>query len=171
MNIFVSILVVSLLFLGNSFAFAPSKQCRQSSSTPHNQVRDTICLSMKNSLDTSNSNNLHWSVSMEQKRELEDTSVIHVSSRSKFVVNSFSSILAAVVLGSTNVGPTQAWAETDSKGTKKDPVFESCLSKCMYACTKPKGDEQKSRSECLPECKKSCATTKAQLLIGDPIKK
>ena len=55
------------------------------------------------------------------------------------------------------------------KGTKKDPAFESCLSLCMYECTKPKGAEQKTRAECLPECKSQCATTKAQLLKGTPI--
>ena len=48
------------------------------------------------------------------------------------------------------------------KGTKSDPEFQACLSKCMYDCTKPKGAEQKSRGECLPECKKTCATTKQQ---------
>jgi hypothetical protein len=56
------------------------------------------------------------------------------------------------------------------KGTKKDPAFEACLSQCMYDCTKPKGAEQKSRKECLPECKQQCATNKAQLLRGEPIK-
>ncbi|GMH59084.1 hypothetical protein TrRE_jg3888, partial [Triparma retinervis] len=29
----------------------------------------------------------------------------------------------------------------------------------MYECTKPKGDEQKGRAECIPECKKKCATS------------
>lgn len=55
------------------------------------------------------------------------------------------------------------------KGTKKDPAFEACLSQCMYECTKPKGSEQKSRAECLPECKRSCATTKEQRLLGTPL--
>ena len=54
------------------------------------------------------------------------------------------------------------------KGTKKDPKYESCVSSCMFECTKPKGDEQKSRAECLPGCKKECATTKEQLMIGAP---
>eukprot|EP00522_Entomoneis_paludosa_P015025 CAMPEP_0172457490 /NCGR_PEP_ID=MMETSP1065-20121228/22652_1 /TAXON_ID=265537 /ORGANISM="Amphiprora paludosa, Strain CCMP125" /LENGTH=136 /DNA_ID=CAMNT_0013211277 /DNA_START=33 /DNA_END=443 /DNA_ORIENTATION=- len=58
-----------------------------------------------------------------------------------------------------------------SKGTKKDPAFEACLSKCMYECTKPKVDGQKTRKECLPDCKKECATTSEQLLLGSPIKK
>ena len=57
------------------------------------------------------------------------------------------------------------------KGTKKDPAYEACVSACLYDCTKPKGSEQKSRQECIPECKKKCATTKQQLMIGDPIKK
>ena len=54
------------------------------------------------------------------------------------------------------------------KGTKEDPKYQSCLSSCMYECTKPKGEEQKSRGECLPECKQKCATTKAQLMKGTP---
>jgi hypothetical protein len=56
-------------------------------------------------------------------------------------------------------------------GTKQDPKYEACLSQCMYTCTKPKGYEQKSRAECLPDCKQQCATTKQQLMIGTPIAK
>jgi hypothetical protein len=56
------------------------------------------------------------------------------------------------------------------KGTKQDPSYEACVSQCMYDCTKPKGMEQKSRQECLPECKKQCATTKQQLMTGTPLK-
>ncbi|KAL7489631.1 hypothetical protein ACHAW6_015319 [Cyclotella cf. meneghiniana] len=55
------------------------------------------------------------------------------------------------------------------KGTKADPAFQACLSQCVYECTKPKGMEQRSRAECLPECKSKCATTKQQLLLGSPI--
>mmetsp|Transcript_59337 Transcript_59337/g.176247 ORF Transcript_59337/g.176247 Transcript_59337/m.176247 type:complete len:135 (-) Transcript_59337:906-1310(-) len=54
------------------------------------------------------------------------------------------------------------------KGTKNDPKYQACLSQCIYDCTKPKGDEQKSRAECLPECKKTCATSKEQLMVGTP---
>lgn len=54
------------------------------------------------------------------------------------------------------------------KGTKADPEYQTCVSQCMYDCTKPKGDEQKSRAECLPECKKQCASSKAQLMVGTP---
>ena len=57
------------------------------------------------------------------------------------------------------------------KGTKADPKYQACLSECVYDCTKPKGDEQKSRAQCLPECKKQCATTKEQLMIGTPLQK
>ena len=66
--------------------------------------------------------------------------------------------------------PASAKDDPSTKGTKQDPAFEACLSQCMYECTKPKGAEQKSRKECLPECKQLCATTKAQLLLGVPIK-
>ncbi len=33
------------------------------------------------------------------------------------------------------------------------PTPQKCLANCMYYCTKPKGEAQKSRTECLPECK------------------
>ena len=68
---------------------------------------------------------------------------------------------------------SSAWAKDAAitKGTKEDPAFQACLSQCMYDCTKPKGVEQKTRSECLPECKQQCATTKSQLLRGEPIKR
>merc|ERR1719491_1291449 len=57
------------------------------------------------------------------------------------------------------------------KGTKADPEYQACLGVCIYDCTKPKGFEQRTRVECLPECKTKCATTKEQLLLGAPIKK
>jgi hypothetical protein len=58
------------------------------------------------------------------------------------------------------------------KGTKEDPTFQACLSKCVYECTKPKGGlEQRARAECLPECKQKCATTKEQMMKGTAIKK
>jgi hypothetical protein len=74
------------------------------------------------------------------------------------------------VLGGLTAGAAPVWAKDGEtmKGTKKDPSFEACLSTCMYECSKPKGAEQKSRAECLPECKEKCATSKAQLLKGDP---
>jgi hypothetical protein len=69
------------------------------------------------------------------------------------------------------ITPFPAIAKEDDlakKGTKDDPVYQSCLSSCMYECTKPKGEETKLRKECLPECKQKCATTKQQLMIGTP---
>ena len=57
------------------------------------------------------------------------------------------------------------------KGTKADPAFQACLGECVYECTKPKGMEQKSRAECIPECKVKCATSKAQLMLGTATKK
>eukprot|EP00614_Pseudopedinella_elastica_P005639 CAMPEP_0172609174 /NCGR_PEP_ID=MMETSP1068-20121228/29194_1 /TAXON_ID=35684 /ORGANISM="Pseudopedinella elastica, Strain CCMP716" /LENGTH=104 /DNA_ID=CAMNT_0013412641 /DNA_START=61 /DNA_END=375 /DNA_ORIENTATION=- len=44
---------------------------------------------------------------------------------------------------------------------KGDP-YEGCLSKCIYFCTKPKGDEQKSRADCYPECKRECKDFKSK---------
>eukprot|EP00339_Tiarina_fusa_P029103 CAMPEP_0116999110 /NCGR_PEP_ID=MMETSP0472-20121206/1942_1 /TAXON_ID=693140 ORGANISM="Tiarina fusus, Strain LIS" /NCGR_SAMPLE_ID=MMETSP0472 /ASSEMBLY_ACC=CAM_ASM_000603 /LENGTH=123 /DNA_ID=CAMNT_0004698455 /DNA_START=116 /DNA_END=487 /DNA_ORIENTATION=+ len=78
-------------------------------------------------------------------------------------------IAGGIALGTVGVPlPAAAGDDAAKSGTKKDPTFEACLSTCMYECTKPKGAEQKSRKECLPECKQSCATTKAQLMTGVP---
>jgi hypothetical protein len=100
---------------------------------------------------------------------VQDTS----SSRSAFLSSIGAAATALTVAVVVSGGPPPALAGDDAslKGTKKDPAFEVCLSKCMYECTKPKGAEQKSRMECLPECRQKCATTKAQLLKGEPIPK
>mmetsp|Transcript_1549 Transcript_1549/g.2345 ORF Transcript_1549/g.2345 Transcript_1549/m.2345 type:complete len:136 (+) Transcript_1549:19-426(+) len=95
------------------------------------------------------------------------------SSTAQPIINrsTFLSTTSAACL--TFLSSTPAFAkEVDPslKGTKKDPAFEGCLSQCMYECTKPKGAEQKSRAECIPECKSKCATTKAQLMKGEPKK-
>lgn len=83
-----------------------------------------------------------------------------------------SSFAAAGLVLTADVNPSVA-KEIDPalKGTKNDPAYQACLSQCIFECTKPKGDEQKTRSECIPECKTKCATNKQQLLIGTPIKK
>jgi hypothetical protein len=85
----------------------------------------------------------------------------------------FISTCTIAAAASTLLFPSTASAgEIDPaiKGTKTDPVYQNCVSICMYECTKPKADEQKTRQECLPECKVKCATTKAQLMIGIPNK-
>ena len=83
--------------------------------------------------------------------------------------SNFLNILTAGVTATVcGVSPATAKDDDTLKGTKKDPTFENCLSTCMYECTKPKGSEQKSRKECLPECKQQCATNKNQLLLGEP---
>ena len=89
-------------------------------------------------------------------------------SRAAFLSTAASSVL---LLGAGGSAPAAHAATVDPalKGTKNDPAFQACLSQCMYDCTKPKGAEQKSRTECLPECKQKCATTKAQLLKGTPV--
>ncbi|CAM9844189.1 unnamed protein product [Sphacelaria rigidula] len=65
------------------------------------------------------------------------------------------------------VSAAQAKDDTALKGTKQDPEFVTCVSECVYYCTKSK-EESRTRQECLPECRKSCAKTKAQGLIGAP---
>mmetsp|Transcript_35460 Transcript_35460/g.58350 ORF Transcript_35460/g.58350 Transcript_35460/m.58350 type:complete len:133 (-) Transcript_35460:239-637(-) len=65
-------------------------------------------------------------------------------------------------------GPGAALAKDGKEGTKDDPKFQNCVSKCVYFCTKPKGSETKERSECIKPCKEQCATSKEQLLMGSP---
>ena len=92
------------------------------------------------------------------------TSTTRDVTRSKFLSSAVATAAITVTVAALGIGtPSPAWAKDDAvKGTKKDPEFEACLSKCMYECTKPKGVEQKTRAECLPECKQQCATTKAK---------
>jgi|UPI000581AE81 hypothetical protein len=82
-------------------------------------------------------------------------------------------VFGSVLALAWTIPTTAAAKDVDSsvKGTKKDPTYEACLSKCVYECTKPKGTEQKSRAVCLPECKQTCATNKEQLMLGQPLKK
>jgi hypothetical protein len=80
--------------------------------------------------------------------------------------SSFMAVLSAGVCSVASPSIAGAKDVDAVKGTKKDPAFEACLSQSMYECSKPKGAEQKTRAECLQECKKRCATTKAQLLKG-----
>lgn len=99
------------------------------------------------------------------------SSIDRRSAISSLTSSMFAAGVTAAVSGSAS--PAYAASEVDpaKKGTKMDPNYEACVSKCLYECTKPKGEEQKSRAECIPECKKKCATTKEQLMKGTPIKK
>ena len=54
-------------------------------------------------------------------------------------------------------------SKNDASGTKMDPEYEKCLSKCLYVCTKPKGSETKLRADCLPECKEKCAPSEKKV--------
>jgi len=101
-----------------------------------------------------------FGISQQNAAKTSDTQL----SRSNFLAL----VGAGVTAATFNVPLAFANGEAELKGTKKDPNFEACLSTCMYECTKPKGVEQKSRKECLPECKAKCATNKTQLLLGDP---
>lgn len=94
----------------------------------------------------------------------------HAISRRSALSWTAATTLASIALPTQ---PANAAKQVDPalKGTKKDPAYEACVSQCMYDCTKPKGVEQKSRQECLPECKKQCATTKEQLMVGTPTSK
>ena len=92
--------------------------------------------------------------------------------RSAFFQKAATYLTTSAAFGFAATQPAWAKGQEDSalKGTKNDPKYQACVSSCVYECTKPKGDEQKSRAECIPECKKKCATSKEQLMIGTPVK-
>mmetsp|Transcript_20968 Transcript_20968/g.43757 ORF Transcript_20968/g.43757 Transcript_20968/m.43757 type:complete len:147 (+) Transcript_20968:1-441(+) len=90
------------------------------------------------------------------------------STRPQFIAQLVTTI-ATTTLGLSL--PSNAASSDKDKGTKSDPKYISCVSACMYECTKPKADEQKERAECIGPCRKKCATTDEQLLLGQPIKK
>ena len=76
----------------------------------------------------------------------------------------------ACAAASLSLFPTQQ-AAADGKYDKK---FEACVSQCLYEQTKiTKGVakvEVMSRAEAYAVCKPKCATSKEQLLIGQPKK-
>ena len=80
------------------------------------------------------------------------------TSRQNFLAVMAGGLLATAAV----VTPAPVWAKEEAftKGSKNDPDVQAKLSLCMYECTKPKGAEQKSRAECLPECKTKCITAK-----------
>ncbi|KAL3794958.1 hypothetical protein HJC23_004335 [Cyclotella cryptica] len=103
--------------------------------------------------------------SSSQKKTIKTTQQSSPIDRSTFLATTAASCL-------TFISSSPAFAKDIDpavKGTKADPAFQACLSQCVYECTKPKGMEQRSRAECLPECKSKCATTKQQLLLGSPV--
>lgn len=51
---------------------------------------------------------------------------------------------------------------------KDGPILQSCVSECIYDCTKPKGDGQRTRAECQAECKEKCAKTRDKVVKGVP---
>jgi len=79
------------------------------------------------------------------------TTCLSLSCRRDFV-----SLVATSMTVAVAVAPVAQAAE--SKGS----AYEACMSQCLYDCTKPKVPYQKSRAECLPECKQECKATKAQ---------
>ncbi|OEU18408.1 hypothetical protein FRACYDRAFT_268292 [Fragilariopsis cylindrus CCMP1102] len=60
--------------------------------------------------------------------------------------------VTAVLAGGITASSTTAKAAW-SKEISADQAKDNFISQCLYECTKPKGDEQKSRNECISECK------------------
>jgi len=90
-----------------------------------------------------------------------------------------SNVLAKfLVCGFLFLGAQSSFAG-DNDGTKTDKGFELCISKCVFSETRPppvgstndRLEAVKSRAEIIRDCRKSCAKTKQQLLLGEPKKK
>ena len=62
--------------------------------------------------------------------------------------NFVTAVLAGGITASSTTAKV-AW----SKEISADQAKDNFISQCLYECTKPKGDEQKSRNECISECK------------------
>mmetsp|Transcript_5447 Transcript_5447/g.8347 ORF Transcript_5447/g.8347 Transcript_5447/m.8347 type:complete len:189 (+) Transcript_5447:71-637(+) len=107
------------------------------------------------------------SVGTNVPRGAQSTGLNGMVSRSQFL-----GAAAAAAITMTPISDALA-KEVDPalKGTKQDPEYQTCISTCVYECTKPKGAETKLRQECIPECKAKCATTKQQLMVGTPTPK
>ena len=67
--------------------------------------------------------------------------------------------VTAVLAGGITASSTNAKAAW-SKEISADQAKDNFISQCLYECTKPKGDEQKSRNECISECKIKYKSTK-----------
>jgi len=84
-----------------------------------------------------------------QNREM--TKPAATTSRHDFLAGGAAALLVSLA------APTPAFAKDKKinyvKGSKEDPDVQAKLSVCIFECTKPKGSEQKSRAECIPECK------------------
>ena len=82
-----------------------------------------------------------------------------------------SAVLGACAAATALQLPTPARADA---GKKDDKKFQQCLSECVYETTKiAKGIakvEVTSRTEAYALCKPKCATSKDQLLLGQPKK-
>jgi len=84
-----------------------------------------------------------------------------------------SSKAAAIVLAVAFFNSQQSFAAEESKS---DKAFQLCLSKCIYASTKPppigssteRLEVTVPRGQVIKECKVECATTKEQLMMGKP---
>ena len=75
--------------------------------------------------------------------KVDDVVSVSVSRR-----NFVTALLAGGITASSTTAKA-AW----SKEISADQAKDNFISQCLYECTKPKGDEQKSRNECISECK------------------
>ncbi|MGK3743331.1 MAG: hypothetical protein ACI90V_010187 [Bacillariaceae sp.] len=102
-------------------------------------IVDALGLLKNKSITTSSSSSCPQSYS-----KVDDVVSVQSVSRKNF--------LTAVLAGGITASSTNAKAAW-SKEISSDQAKENFISQCLYECTKPKGDEQKSRKECIDECK------------------
>jgi len=103
--------------------------------------------------------------------DFRENEVINAS-KSKSSTNIFAKFL---VCGILFLGDQSSFA-SDSDGTNSDKGFELCISKCVFSETRPppvgstndRLEATKSRAEIIRDCRKTCAKTKQQLLLGEP---
>mmetsp|Transcript_5662 Transcript_5662/g.16236 ORF Transcript_5662/g.16236 Transcript_5662/m.16236 type:complete len:129 (+) Transcript_5662:188-574(+) len=88
----------------------------------------------------------------------------NVAPKGQGFLQSRQNFVAAASAAAAILVPRAAFAKDDGdyvKGSKEDPAVQAKLSVCVYECTKPKGEEQKSRTQCLKECKAQYVTARS----------
>lgn len=99
----------------------------------------------------------------------------NIQKENTFNLNKKLSIVSIAVTSSLFAFTTASYAGNDrGAGTITDKKYELCVSKCVFSETRPPpngADNERilttiSRTDIIKDCRKSCAKTKEQLLLG-----
>jgi len=94
----------------------------------------------------------------------EGSEGVSTSSRKNFLTAVFAGGMTVATVSSST--PDAAWAAKEISAIQKRDNY---LSNFVYECTKPKGEEQKSRVECISEGKAAYkASLKPKVVIVEP---